>query len=99
MEVRILTRELMMNASDRQRIVGTNQPASWRAPSFIQIVQDDGDWFEPRDIVRLVLKSYQPTDGHLVKDTRGRFEVVACAPLLTRQERCLEVSLREIERG
>jgi hypothetical protein len=62
-------------------------------------VQDDGDWFEPRDIVRLVLKSQRAAAGRLVKAKHGRYEVVACAPMVSAQGRCLEVSLREIRRG
>ena len=70
--------------------------ASPSMPSFIQIVQDDGDWFEPRDIVRLVLKARQPNISHLVKAKRGRYQVEACAPSVAGEGRCLEVLLREI---
>ena len=67
--------------------------------SFIQVVQDDGDWFEPHDVVRLVIKSQKTAAGRLIKAKRGQYEVVACAPAVSGQGRFLEVSLREIRRG
>ena len=82
----------MMNTPNGQQIANKSQAAH----SFIQIVRDNGDWFEPRDIVKLVVKSRQRAESQLVKAKRGRYEVVACAPMLTGYGRCLEVSLREI---
>ena len=93
--------------ADQQPISGTRQTRSLRvahgndraiAPSFIQIVQDTGDWFEPHDIVELVRRARQSTASQLVRAERGRYEVVACAPVVSGQGKCLEVSLRELRR-
>ena len=93
--------------ADQQPISGTRQTRALRmsresnralAPSFIQIVQDTGDWFEPHDIVKLVRRARQSTASQLVRAERGRYEVVACAPAVSGQGKCLEVSLRELRR-
>ena len=81
-----------MHAANGQQLSGADRAMH----SFIQIVQDDGDWFEPRDIVKLVLKARQPKVSHLVKSKRGRYQVEACAPSVAGEGRCLEVLLREI---
>lgn len=96
-----------MQAADGQASNGPRQTRSLRdsrgfqsaaPPSFIQIVKDNGDWFEPRDIVKLVRKARQFSEGQLVRAERGRYEVVACAPVVSGQGKCLEVSLRELRR-
>ena len=46
-----------MNTPNGQQIAGTGQAGH----SFIQIVRDNGNWFEPRDIVKLVASSRQQT--------------------------------------
>ena len=65
-----------MHAAGRQPISGPRQMRSLRvsrgdarttAPSFIQVVQDNGDWFEPHDIVKLVRRARQSTASQLVR--------------------------------
>jgi hypothetical protein len=57
-------------------------------------VRDDGGLFKRGDVVNLIGTPSDPPELHLVKNVRGRYEVLKCAKMTPHQTGLLTVTLR-----